>query len=103
MGATRRAASPLHQTRPSSRRPLVRSRRTTRYAPSHLHSEYPGGKRDPEDADDRVTAERETREEIGLNLTSDNSIYCGGLDQRLVSTSATTVPLMTLAPYGTPL
>jgi 8-oxo-dGTP pyrophosphatase MutT (NUDIX family) len=59
-----------------------------------------GGKRDPEDADDKVTAERETREEIGLTLTSDNSIYCGGLDQRLVSTSATTTPLMTLAPYG---
>lgn len=73
---------------------------------THLHTSTLsclGGKRDPEDADDRVTAERETREEIGLNLTSDNSIYCGGLDQRLVSTSATTVPLMTLAPYGTPL
>lgn len=60
----------------------------------------PGGKRDPGDADDRVTAERETREEIGLTLTSNNSIYCGGLDQRLVSTSGTTVPLMVLCPYG---
>ena len=60
-----------------------------------------GGKRDPGDADDRVTAERETREEIGLPLTSDNSIYYGGLNQRLVSTSGTTVPLMVLCPYGT--
>jgi 8-oxo-dGTP pyrophosphatase MutT (NUDIX family) len=60
-----------------------------------------GGKRDPEDADDRITAERETREEVGLTLTPNNSIYCGGLDQRLVSTSGSTVPLMTLCPYGT--
>jgi 8-oxo-dGTP pyrophosphatase MutT (NUDIX family) len=60
-----------------------------------------GGKRDPEDVDDRVTAERETREEVGLTLAPDNSIYCGGLDQRLVSTSGSNVPLMVLCPYGT--
>lgn len=59
-----------------------------------------GGKRDPEDVDDRFTAERETREEIGLDLTSENSLYCGGLDQRTVSTSATIIPLMVLCPYG---
>jgi 8-oxo-dGTP pyrophosphatase MutT (NUDIX family) len=59
-----------------------------------------GGKRDPEDADDKATAERETLEEIGLQLTSENSIYCGGIDQRLVSTSGSTIPLMVLCPYG---
>lgn len=59
-----------------------------------------GGKRDPEDVDDRFAAERETREEIGLDLTSENSVYCGGLDQRMISTSATTIPLMVLCPYG---
>lgn len=59
-----------------------------------------GGKRDPEDVDDKVTAERETLEEIGLKLTPENSIYCGGLDQRLVSTSGSTIPLMVLCPYG---
>jgi len=63
-------------------------------------TDHAGGKRDPEDADDRVTAERETREEIGIDLTVENSIYCGGLDQRMVSTSGTTVPLMVLCPYG---
>jgi 8-oxo-dGTP pyrophosphatase MutT (NUDIX family) len=47
-----------------------------------------------------VTAERETREEVGLTLASNNSIFCGGLDQRLVSTSGSTVPLMVLCPYG---
>jgi len=62
-----------------------------------------GGKRDPEDVDDKATAERETLEEIGLQLTSENSIYCGGIDQRLVSTSGSTIPLMVLCPYGSSL
>ncbi len=29
---------------------------------------FPGGRREPQDADDRATAERETREELGLDL-----------------------------------
>lgn len=62
---------------------------------------FPGGRRDPEDVHDRATAERETREEIGLTLTNANSIFCGGLDQRLLRTSGTTIPLMVLCPYGT--
>ena len=70
------------------------------YIPQRTISYHSGGKRDPDDADDRVTAERETQEEIGLSLTPENSIYCGGLDQRLVSTSGSTVPLMVLCPYG---
>ena len=59
-----------------------------------------GGRRDPEDTDDRAAAERETREEVGLTLTDENSIFCGGLDQRLLRTSGTTIPLMVLCPYG---
>jgi 8-oxo-dGTP pyrophosphatase MutT (NUDIX family) len=80
--------------------PCCSSRYPTRIANTHSFS---GGKRDPEDGDDRVTAERETLEEIGLELTSENSIYCGGLDQRLVSTSGSSIPLMVLCPYGTSL
>lgn len=59
-----------------------------------------GGKRDPMDASDRAAAERETLEEIGLALTTENSIYCGGLEQYLVSSSGSTIPLMVLCPYG---
>jgi 8-oxo-dGTP pyrophosphatase MutT (NUDIX family) len=51
------------------------------------HVALPGGKRDPEDADDRATATRETWEEIGLDLNAENAIPVGNLSERVVTTS----------------
>lgn len=45
---------------------------------------FVGGKRDPSDASDREVAERETREEIGLDLTSPAFACLGELDEREV-------------------
>lgn len=51
------------------------------------HVALPGGKRDAEDESDRDVAVRETMEEIGLDLTSENAFYVGNLPERVVSTS----------------
>ncbi|RDW66302.1 hypothetical protein BP6252_09937 [Coleophoma cylindrospora] len=63
------------------------------------HVALPGGKRDPEDADDKATAIRETSEEIGLDLNSPNALFVGNLPERVVSTSWGKVPLMVLCPF----
>lgn len=60
------------------------------------HVALPGGKRDPEDEDDRATAIRETSEEIGLDLTSSNALYIGNLPERVVTTSWGKVPYVLL-------
>jgi 8-oxo-dGTP pyrophosphatase MutT (NUDIX family) len=52
----------------------------------------PGGKRDPEDEDDKAVAVRETQEEVGLDLTTENLIYIGNLPERVVTTSFGSVP-----------
>lgn len=51
------------------------------------HVALPGGKRDPEDADDQEAAVREAWEEIGLDLTTDDCISVGNLPERVVTTS----------------
>ena len=51
------------------------------------HVALPGGKRDPEDKDDRDVAIRESLEEIGLDLTTDDYIHVGNLPERVVTTS----------------
>jgi 8-oxo-dGTP pyrophosphatase MutT (NUDIX family) len=56
------------------------------------HVALPGGKRDPEDEDDKATAIRETVEEIGLDLTSSEALFVGNLPERVVSTSWGKVP-----------
>jgi hypothetical protein len=56
------------------------------------HVALPGGKRDPEDADDEVTAAREALEEVGIDLDPSNAIAVGNLPQRIVTTSWGRVP-----------
>lgn len=51
------------------------------------HVALPGGKRDPEDADDKAAAIREASEEIGLDLTTEDIIDVGNLPERVVTTS----------------
>ncbi|KKK24265.1 hypothetical protein ARAM_004409 [Aspergillus rambellii] len=63
------------------------------------HIALPGGKRDPEDVDDRAAAIREASEEVGLDLTTDGCIYVGNLPERVVTSSWGSIPLMVLCPY----
>ncbi|KAL5360192.1 hypothetical protein BJX96DRAFT_149892 [Aspergillus floccosus] len=63
------------------------------------HVALPGGKRDPEDADDRAAAIRETSEEVGLDLTTEDYLYVGNLPERVVTTSWGSIPLMVLCPF----
>jgi 8-oxo-dGTP pyrophosphatase MutT (NUDIX family) len=56
------------------------------------HVALPGGKRDPEDDDDAVTAMREALEEVGIDLGYKNAIAVGNLPQRIVTTSWGKVP-----------
>ena len=56
------------------------------------HVALPGGKRDPEDVDDRAAAIREADEEIGWDLTTDDCISVGNLPERVVTTSWGSVP-----------
>ena len=62
------------------------------------HVALPGGKRDPEDESDLAAAQRETLEEVGIDLVKDG-LLVGPLDQRFVKTSWGRVTLMTLCPY----
>lgn len=56
------------------------------------HVALPGGKRDPEDDDDQVTAVREAMEEVGIDLSFSHAIAVGNLPQRIVTTSWGKVP-----------
>ncbi|KAG8526273.1 uncharacterized protein KY384_000266 [Bacidia gigantensis] len=47
----------------------------------------PGGKRDPEDIDDRAASVRETFEETGLELQQDHCLPVGNLPERLLTTA----------------
>lgn len=63
------------------------------------HVALPGGKRDPEDEDDRAVAVRETSEEIGLDLANNNVICAGNLPERVVTTSWGSVPFVLDSPF----
>lgn len=56
------------------------------------HVALPGGKRDPEDVDDKAAAIREASEEIGFDLTTDDCLSVGNLPERVVTTSWGAVP-----------
>ena len=56
------------------------------------HVALPGGKRDPEDEDDKAAAVREAQEEVGLDLATEDLIYIGNLPERVVTTSFGSVP-----------
>jgi hypothetical protein len=56
------------------------------------HVALPGGKRDPEDEDDQVTAVREAMEEVGVDLSYAHALCIGNLPQRVVTTSWGKVP-----------
>lgn len=64
------------------------------------HVALPGGKRDPEDVDDKAAATREAWEEIGLDLTTDDCIHVGNLPERVVTMSWGTVPYVICNTYS---
>jgi 8-oxo-dGTP pyrophosphatase MutT (NUDIX family) len=64
------------------------------------HVALPGGKRDPEDEDDKAAAIREASEEIGLDLTTDDCICVGNLPERVVTTSWGSVPYVRVLVLG---
>ncbi|CAG8486800.1 6713_t:CDS:2 [Acaulospora colombiana] len=62
---------------------------------------FPGGKQDPEDVDDLDTAERETFEEVGLDLGNrDQFTHIGALDDLEVTTTFGKKLLMILCPFA---
>ena len=56
------------------------------------HIALPGGGREPADTDDQAAAVRETREEVGLDLSEDRCIPVGNLPQQVVASSWGKVP-----------
>ncbi|KIV98376.1 uncharacterized protein PV09_09788 [Verruconis gallopava] len=63
------------------------------------HVAFPGGRRDPEDADDAAAAVREASEEVGVDLSTEFAVPAGNLPQQVVSAEWGKVPLMVLCPY----
>ena len=73
---------------------LLVIRRATRDGdPWSGHMGLPGGHRHEEDRDDRATAERETLEELGVDLAS-NAEFIGQLDDIQASAHGQTVDLV---------
>ncbi|RKP38217.1 NUDIX hydrolase domain-like protein [Dimargaris cristalligena] len=62
---------------------------------------FPGGRREPGESDQQA-AERETREEIGLDLHTSNYAFLGALDDRTVHSFMGRTTLLVLCPFATP-
>lgn len=56
------------------------------------HVALPGGRRDPEDADDLAAAVREASEEVGVDLSDRYAVPAGNLPQQVVSSGWGKVP-----------
>ena len=56
------------------------------------HVAFPGGGRESVDKDDCATSIRETKEEIGLDLTADHCMVVGNLPEQVVTTWWSKVP-----------
>lgn len=63
---------------------------------------FPGGRREEDDEDALYTAQRETWEEIRIDLCERNVICIGQLDDREITTSLGKRLLMILSPFGAP-
>ncbi|CAI2176894.1 15726_t:CDS:2 [Funneliformis geosporum] len=64
---------------------------------------FPGGKQDINDVDDLDTAERETFEEVGLDLGNHKLFMCvGALDDREITSTFGKILLMVLCPFESP-
>ena len=56
------------------------------------HVAFPGGGREPADADDAAASIRETQEETGIDLSADHCILVGNLPEQVVTTWWSKVP-----------
>lgn len=61
------------------------------------HMAFPGGRASPEDRDLRATAEREVREEVGLDLSGAELL--GRLNELATPRRARTVPRLVVTPF----
>jgi 8-oxo-dGTP pyrophosphatase MutT (NUDIX family) len=83
---------------PNSTEVLYIKRSANPHDPWSGNVAFPGGRRDPKDADDLATAVRETREEIGLDLTADY-LYLGRLSDRSVTARGATRQGFVVCPF----
>ena len=65
-----------------------------------LQVAFPGGRQEPDDEGPLFTAQRETWEEVGIDLCERDYVEIGQLDDREITTSLGKRLLMILSPFG---